>query len=92
MRVFAVVLLGALVALAAGQDFVNTKVKRTIHAAEHSVNVKTDFTVEAIKATNAFIFALPEAEAAHVAFLRAKSGSSTLAVKKLGALCVPIIM
>jgi len=85
MRGLCAVVLCTLLCAASAQDFINTKVKRTFQAAEHTVSVKIDFTVEALKPTNTFIFSLPEAEAAHVAHMRVKSGA-TLAVKKLPAL------
>jgi hypothetical protein len=92
VRVSALLVLCLVGTALAADAFVNTKIKRTIDASQHTVSVRTDFTVDVTGSSSTYVFSLPVEEASHVAYLRVKQvspSSSTLSVKKLPAMYAP---
>ena len=91
MRLTVALVLACLAGALAAESFINTKIKRTIDATEHTVSIRTDYTVEVTATTSAYVFSFPVEEASHIAYLRVKlvsPTSSTLTYKKLGAMYV----
>ncbi len=84
--VFLVAAVCVALAAAASDDFINTKVKRKIDATQHTVTIRTDYTVESASSSTKYVFSFPEADASHIAFLQAKSSGSILPVAKLATM------